>query len=153
MPKVSVPGQKKAGPAPKEGGRVDPAPRPIDPSGQLTELRNKDPNLHYVLVNLAIGRNRQVYSMQGYRPVSSEEDGVQPVWEDVPYGETIEIAGQTLMACPKGLRLEYEQRGQEQVDSIMSRIRGPETIDAEARPLVHQGKKILDIVNYTTEEF
>lgn len=149
--KVRAPKSKKRTPTAQaaEGKpvRTVVVPRPIDPSADFTLIRNRDPNQHYVLVNQAHEINRARYRAYGYQPVESRPGGPQPMYEDVPTGQTVEIMGQVLMSVPKDHYDAMQQAGQEQMDAIMKRINSQETIDSEVRPVTLNGKRILDVRN------
>ena len=58
--------------------RKDPGPRHIDSSARWTKLLNKDPRMHYVMVNTAGGQEMGVDYYRdalGYTPVTHHKDG------------------------------------------------------------------------------
>lgn len=134
-----------------EMARKDPQVKPLfDVS--VIRLVNKDPDLHYVLVNLKIERMAAIYKMRGYRPVNQEPGGVESIMgPTVENGQVIEIMGMTLMARPMEMHLWEQGRASEMCKQIEQRIAGKSrqrpTIDDEVGPVVRQGKKILDVVN------
>ncbi len=129
--------------AAKPARRFDPKARPVDGVGDWTELKNRDPNRHYVG---ALQSNRGMFDVEyyeslaegldmdaadGYRVEKYQgEQGVRFRTGNTSrgVGDVIMFRGHVLMSCPKEFRALLEQvgadgsSGQRMADDIDARL-------------------------------
>lgn len=90
--------------------RQDPAPGNLYGPLAMTELQNRDPNKHYVLVakhKLTMAEYRNM----GYRAEVGREGGVSVAGEDVQEGREVECLDHVLMSVSKERHAQIERQG------------------------------------------
>lgn len=119
MPKVQSP--RKEEPAEESAGLVEEPELPMW-DGQMYKLVNKDPQQHYVCVNLRISQNAALYRARGYKPVMAEPGNASFALGECEQGKPVEMNGMTLMSRPMRLHQADQKRGDEIVDGFESQM-------------------------------
>lgn len=95
--------QAKTEGKPKGVKREDPAPRPVDGMEGRGELKNANPDKHYVLVGLSsdFTINPAHYQQLGYKFSTYDPDEAQPQvgWNEFKQGDRMIMNGVALMEC------------------------------------------------------
>lgn len=105
--------------------RLDPRPRALDPIAGQFELKNADPNKHYVWAPEHGDIDVGFYESMGYEKVMWEEGGAAPLRSGQSRrknGEPISHHQQYLMACPLEVKREMEAYAKADVDATEKRI-------------------------------
>lgn len=104
--------------------RIDPVSRPAIGVTKWDQLRNPDPNLHYVYVdpnNKLFGL--EYYKSLGYSVEKKRPDGPSPVaGRTISDGDEITALGHVLMSCPKELVEQREAEGQAHVTALEAKM-------------------------------
>lgn len=119
------------GAAAKTQKRRDPAPRPIvDAGGTFSNLRNKDPKKHYVMVNRAGRHNVEFFKHLGYETVKYHPEGPQFISgaQTVQEGEEIRFREGTLMCIDKDRKERIDQHGWDGRRGVQHRQRQEERL-------------------------
>jgi hypothetical protein len=92
--------------------REDPPGRPVDGLEERGELKNADPNKHYVLVGLSsdFTINPAHYQQLGYKFSTFDPDEVQPQvgWNEFKQGDRMIMNGVALMECSAQRKAELD---------------------------------------------
>lgn len=120
--------------APKKGARRDPRFKPTTGGFNEMRLKHKDPNKHYVLVDMSVKDMRDHYYGLGYQPEVAQKDGVCfEAGLTAKPGDLLEARGCTLMSIDKSVRDEIDQEGLEYARGRMEEIRRADHVKSIGR--------------------